>query len=405
MLFLAGLMFIASNIIWIERPVFSGIKAYNVYIIPAFKYSLSFGVLGVLLSVLLLISIFMKNSFWKIWSGIGGIIISILFFGNVAFLDPVRFNAISEEVESYRYVMNFSLKFLPPNIGIEPAYIIGIKPEQALDRFMFTLHIMGWGWYLFFASSVLWVIITGSSNFIKKELIYIIPVLLLSIIPMVPYTLSKYYIGKASANWVNGNYNKAIEEFEFVRKIAPAIEYSKFYNINLGRMYKYLGRKGNYYYYLYSGTVYAEEMRTKEAEDAFSMALSMSYGTPSETVIKNIYSDYLIKNGIIEFRKKRFSNAIEYLSNATYLNPNNFMAQYILSKVLYDSSQFEQAITINKYILDISINPLLNANVYANMGDCYSKLGELNTAREFYEQSMKLDRSGNFRATQELGGT
>lgn len=399
------LAFTGSNMTWIERPVLSGVNAFNIHMIPGFGYSPSFGITAILLSALLLAGIFIRSSYLRIWVGIAGVMLSIIFFANVAFLDPARFKAISDEVDTYQSVMTFSRAFLPPNLGIEPAYSLDIKPEQLMDRLQFIWHIMGWGWFIFTGGTILWLLIVGKKEWFKKNIVYIILALLISSIPSVPYMVSKYYIGKANAHWSDGNYNRAVEEFESAKDVNPALGYSRFYNVNLGRMYYYLGRGDNFYYYLYTGMVYDGERRTTEAEDAYLKAVEMSRGTPSSAVIRNQYTDFLIRRGLFELRRKRSGTAQAYLGKAVEITPDNFSAHYILAKVLYDISQFEQAIAVNKYILQISMNPMLNANVNANIGDCYSKLGEYNRAREFYEIALELDRYANFRVFEDLGGT
>ena len=87
------------------------------------------------------------------------------------------------------------------------------------------------------------------------------------------------------------------------------------------------------------------------------------------------------------------------------LDSTQIQAAYFLSRAYFDQGRYQQSIVMGNALLARSRNPLLNANVQANIGDSYWKLKDFGSARKAYEASMNLDTYNNYRMFKSLGGT
>jgi tetratricopeptide (TPR) repeat protein len=105
------------------------------------------------------------------------------------------------------------------------------------------------------------------------------------------------------------------------------------------------------------------------------------------------------------FRRGGVGPATAEWERALAYDPSQYQAIYFLSKAYFEQARYTQSIAMGQLLLLRSRNPVLNANVQANIGDGYWKLEDYDRARTAYQLSMRLDSQGNFRGYKGLGGT
>ena len=99
----------------------------------------------------------------------------------------------------------------------------------------------------------------------------------------------------------------------------------------------------------------------------------------------------IFKQGIEEFKKGNFHNAVELLSSTVDSEPGNAKYRSYLALALTKLPN-RAADAENALLHAIKLEPE-NADHYANLGFIYGKEGLINKARETFEKALKLDRN------------
>ena len=138
----------------------------------------------------------------------------------------------------------------------------------------------------------------------------------------------------------------------------------------------------------------------------FHFNQAMEKGSEAQAyVAKNRLGWLYIYNGLTNYKTGNRGEAIAVWKKAIEVNPAQHQAHYYLAKAYFDMGLYEEAVQENQKFLKRSYNTIFNAGVYANLGDCYSKLQDHQKAREFYYRSLALDDEQNYRAWMGLVGS
>ena len=122
-------------------------------------------------------------------------------------------------------------------------------------------------------------------------------------------------------------------------------------------------------------------------------------------VARNEISRLLIDMGIDRYAEGNTLSATTVWRKAIDQDPGQIQALYYLARAYYDLTQYEKALAINEQVLGRTSNWIVVANTYANLGDCYQKLGAFGQARISYTLSIRTDSRQNFRALMSLVGS
>src|SRR5262249_39431112 len=149
---------------------------------------------------------------------------------------------------------------------------------------------------------------------------------------------------------------------------------------------------------------YSQQENFQAAIAEYLLAIPEASPPFKETLDRRIAWTYVLR-GIAQYQHEDFGPAAGYWERALAFDPAQVQAAYFLAKSYFDQARYEQSIAISHFLLSRSQNPLLNANIQANIGDSYWKLKDFDKARTAYEASMRLDSFANFRIFKSLGGT
>jgi tetratricopeptide (TPR) repeat protein len=201
-----------------------------------------------------------------------------------------------------------------------------------------------------------------------------------------------------------GQFGRAISRYECAQQWNPQLAKSDRVHSRLGEAYFHIGRASHPNARFYLGDRYAQTRDFKTAIAEYRSVLQEA-STPLKEVNEKRLAWTIIDRGMALFRRGGVGPATAEWERALAYDGSQYQAVYFLSKAYFDQSRYEQSVTMSQLLLSQSRNPVLNANVHANIGDSYWKLKDYDRARIAYQLSMKLDSQGNFRGYKGLGGT
>lgn len=404
------LIFLSLFLGWVKSPIQNKIRGIDLFILSGDLLNIPW--LGIVIIIFAILIPFFYFSNHPLLKGITGLIplwIASIFFIKMTFFNNVMLDRLIEQNSQYVEMIKFSYRFLPLNFGIEPTVSRSLSAESFLSRIYAAWYFLSWGWYLFVIGGIMFSIYTFirlQSKKISDGYFLIAPVLFAFsiIMSITPAITCQYLIEKGDKYFSNGSYDAAMITYNKARKIYPPIERGDYFNQKIGRVYYILNIKYQPENYIYEGDLYMKQKRLDDAEFAYNMALKIAEGHAREQAKSRLGWLYINK-GLKYYKMEAIGSAVLSWNNALEVDHGQTQAHYYLSKGYYDLGQYEVAILENQRLLSKSVNPILNANVYANIGDCYYKLHDYLKAREYYQASIKLDRYNNFRIFKSLSGT
>lgn len=371
---------------------------------------LSFGSLALVLGILSSLGIFYLLNFLRVPVGIVALLLGITFIAKLTCWDINALERLIDNNNQHIALIIFSSMNLPPdNRGYEPTLTPGFKTDYLLDRLEATFYFASWGWYLTMAGGV-FLISAGLYGIKREKALFSFPFCLGGILLiLLLYTLgifrsslmAEYHQIKGDNYRAQGYYEQALTEYLSAQYLNNQLVYSQLFSKNLGEIYYKLGRADKPEYHLYRAELLFLEGKTREVLSIYNQALKLY---PDNAVIKRQLVSLHIQQGLSFNSSGNSYSAIDSWKAALELDPNQLHAHFYLAKTYFDVSNYKQAIVENQIFIDRSINSMLKANAYSNIGDCYMKLGEPGEARAAYLKSRSLDRVGNTRMTDGLAG-
>ncbi len=137
--------------------------------------------------------------------------------------------------------------------------------------------------------------------------------------------------------------------------------------------------------FLNQGNKLRQEKKQDEAISAYRRAIELN---------PNLYQPYHF-SGLILAQKGSLHEAINLYNRAIELNPNFFWSYHCLSIVLLQQGELEQAIAASRQAINISLdvggNRADRAKLYNQLGQAYTKKGDLDEAIQSYKLAIESD--------------
>jgi tetratricopeptide (TPR) repeat protein len=324
----------------------------------------------------------------------------------LALVDPALWSLVDESAQAGNIIF-FSSRYLPGNFGIAPTFQSDLSTETLIDRLMTAFYFMGWGWWVCLLGSLLLLIgclmIKGMLR-LRWMAITAIVVLAGQGLVLFPALAAQYLEEKGDHDLATGRYAQALQRYESAQRWNSQLASSERTHLRIGEGYYSLELIAHPNARLYLGERYAQQGNYKAAIAEYLMA-SQEASTPLKVVLAKRIAWIYIDRGMVQFRRGQVGPAIGHWERAVAFDQAQVQATYFLAKAYFDQARYEQSIAISRFLLSRSLNPLLNANIQANIGDSYWKLNDFDNARTAYEASMRLDLYGNYRIFKSLGGT
>ena len=389
------LLTLSSFLIWIKAPISGGANP-----------SVSLGWMAILIGGIAGIGWFCRSSRVLAVCAVAGLGLCTFSIVHLALRDPAFWSLVDENAQ-YASIMGFSRRNLPANYGIEPYFQINLSTNSVMDRLVTAFYFVGWGWWACLTGSLLILIpclkINGSHN-MRWVAITASVILAGHGVVLFRGVAAQYLLERGDRDMARGRYADAIRRYEAAQQLDRQLTRSERSHLILGLAYYQLGVPSHPSARFYLGDRYAQEKNFEAAISAYLLAARETPAPLQEIIHKRIGWTY-VGMGLAQFRKGESGPASGWWEAAMAFDPAQLQAAYFLVKAYFDQGRYDQSIAMGRFLLLRSRNPLLNANVQANIGDAYWKLNDFIRARMAYEASNKLDTFANFRIFKSLGGT
>jgi tetratricopeptide (TPR) repeat protein len=409
----AGLLFVSPLLGWMNPPLQGMLRGHQIPILlsevptalsthsPLF----SFGAVACLMGGMTFLSLLLALHRIRLFLGGLALLLALFLPYQMAFPTPRWLATFTDQNQQYAEMIQFTKEYLPPNEGVEPGFWTTLPTEGITDRMVAAWYFAGWGWYtVIVAGGLLILSACFSGGARKKEGATVLLVLVGLWITMVaPAFMAEYLQGKGDDHQMQGRYAKALLDYRRALDYDIGISYSPRYHLEVGALYTALSRTDQPEYHFYQGSLLENRGRLREAAFEYAQAQRTDL-EGMQHVVSDAISGLHEKTGLDAYRKGHVATALAAWTMALAANPDQTKLHYYRARAFFDSGAYSDAISENQRFLAASANRILNANVYANLGDCHQKLRDPQRAREFYRRSLALDRDQNARAFMSLSG-
>ena len=407
-----GIVFLllASLVNWLIPPLTHPLTAYDIPLFDGMEGNgtlsayFTFGYLVLSLGIAGALVIFKGSNWMRLIIGLMAIMSAIIFFQKLFVWNPELLRSLVDQNQQYAGMIQFSESYLPTNVGVEPTFSRDIEVNSGIGRILTLWHFMGFGWVFCLAGGIL-LIPFRSLNFISGKLAYLIlgVLLLMIVIPPIPVAISEYYIDRGEKNHALGLYNNAIIDYSSARRWDPSIGQNEIFIVRVGSVYRKLGRLEEPEYYIFEAQRLISMGLFMEAVLELDKAENKAKGLLRNLIQLRVARFYVLY-GLSQFEEMIIGGAIAAWKTAFQIDPNQIQAFYYLSRAHYDMADYDRSIQSSRAFLSQSVNPLINANVYMNLGDSYTKKQEFQSARKYYSLSLASDHNQNYRGLKSLVG-
>ena len=262
------------------------------------------------------------------------------------------------------------------------------------------------GWYFFMSGAVLCFISGLSRRPGRRELAMVLWAAPIIGIPVLAIQMwapvqGEFQIAQGVASANRGAPGDAVNHFR------RAIAVDKWNQLRpdvyeaIGAVFEVTGQKDQPEYHLYRAEQFIAVMKVYEALFELDQAAAQAGPVLADVVRKEksdtaqIYGKDLYLHGQIGEARKQIELAI----SAT---PERVSGYYLVAVCCYQSSDYAQAVDYLNRALARTREATLTADLRSTLGDCYFKLGDVDTARSYYMSSRAADDRKNFRALKSL---
>lgn len=397
-----GVFLLAGGVLgWLTAPLTGWLRGYSLVPFkdlpdgPAVIHFLSFGCTASILGAAGILFFRVERVRWIV--GILALALGIAFFYHLAFLNPRWFWTLLDQDRQYQKIFSFSMRYLPLNPGREPIFQANLSGDNLVSRITTSAYFLGLGWWLEMAGAAVLIATTRSSRWVAAL------VLLLGALAVIPFWRADHLRQRGDAALVRGESAKAVRDYLDSARMDSYMKFNIDFRVHRGQAYDQLGRRDEADWHFYQADRLQREGRTPDALFEFEKAFETGAGS-SRRVARTELAGLEILYGLQQFESGNKEKSLLFFRKAIQVDPSQIQADYYVAKAYFDLGRYPEAIRANVRVLDSVRNPIVLANVQANIGDCYYRQGQFAEAKRYYTRSMQLDRHLNVRALKSLVG-
>lgn len=343
---------------------------------------------------------------WKLLNGVGVALVwlGVLAILQVAFTDAPLLKSLASEMDQQQTAASFTQAALPVNFGEEP----GAWPRLPLDtvgnRLIAAWYFARAGWWL---ALLLGICALGFGIAREKRLtmawVALAGAAALCAVCATRPALAEFAASRARVAEARGETDKAFAEYR------RAIHLDRWNAENLdlyeriGAMDASLNRTSTVEYGIYHAGLPSTQIDMAKAIAEMS-ALIPRASQPLARVLRNRVAELYTQYARTLHASGAYGKAITACEAAQRLDPQAFLPAYYLSREYFLLADYPQSIDLTQKSLRRVADPVLRANLYGNLGDAYTKLGQFQEAKLAYRASYKWDYLLNLRGLSALTG-
>ncbi len=364
----------------------------------------SFGVIAALLALVAAWA-FSKRRF-KLLGWIGAAIIWLALYAalKVALVDAPLLVSLESEMLQQQSAAAFSLQALPVNYGSEPTIWPRVSLDSIEDRLIAAWYFVRFGWWgTLLAGTLALGFAISALRSLKMLTVTIAGIASIFVLCVLRPALA------ANAQ-IQGHIAETNEEPDAaIKHYRRAMQLDRWLAVHLelyqaiGSIHAVQGKTNTVEFGVYHAGLPSTQTDLLKAIAEYDSLIPHSDPLLAK-VLRKREADLYTQYGRSMHALGAYGAAVDACEKALEQNPSLLLPAYFLSRDYYLLGHYQDAITLNKSALQHVGDPIFAANLYANLGDAYTKLGALSDARYAYRKSYMLDYLLNLRSLSALNG-
>lgn len=362
---------------------------------------------GCLAAVLMLASaLAFSFRLWRWLAAIGCVLLWLTFFGafKPALTSPRLLQALGTEFTQQQSAYLFTQQAMPVNYGTEPSVWTQLDLSSIEARLIAGWYFVHFGW---------WAALLGGGIALgygaARERTPLVPgvaglglVVMFLVCALGPARAERALMRGHDLE-ARGDYDGAAQAYRAAMRLdgwqALAINtYSAIGGLDAAR-----GRHDTVEYHVYHAQLASTQMDLPLAVAELRSARAVAGGTTAEVIRKRESELYTLYARALH-SLSAYGAAVTASRNALECDPSSLLPAYYLAREAYLIGQYSEAAAISDHLLLRVDDPTIRANLFANIGDAYTQLGDYAGAKLAYRSSYQFDYVLNLRALSALNG-
>jgi tetratricopeptide (TPR) repeat protein len=322
---------------------------------------------------------------------------------------------VDEEAQA-RTASQFTTKNLPLNAGFEPSDEPSNEPsdlttytsiQTLTDRIVAARYHMGFAWYVDVLGGV-FALFLGAQRLLPAQERFrmfagtvAIGALLATVCCAKPVA-ARFALLSAEKAESNGDSSGAIDQYRKAIRLDKWLALRTDVYARIGLIDARFGRNDTVEYGIYHAELMVAEHNFPSAIAEFERLTTSAAYLPRLLRIRTaqVWTDY----GLQLYRQGAIGSAASAWQNALAWDPVQWIAALCLSRADFQVGRYQESVDLLEGLMKRLSDFQLRANLHSNLGDAYTRLGELQKARTAYRVSYALDDILNWRALTALVG-
>lgn len=338
------------------------------------------------------------------WIGAALVWLGVLAILQAALTDAPLLKTLATEMDQQQTAASFTQAALPVNFGGEPGAWARLPLDTIGDRLIAAWYFARAGWWL---PLLLGIAALGYAVAAEKRLALIGVTLcggtaLLLVCGTKP-VLAEFCINRARIAEARGQPDEAVADYRRAIRLDRwnALHIDLYERI--GALDASLNRTNTIEYGIYHAGLPSTQIDMTKAIAEMS-ALIPRAPEPLRDVLRKRTAELLTQYGRSLHAAAAYGKAIDACESALQLDPQSFLPAYYLSREYFLLAAYPRSIDLTQRTLKRVADPILRSNLYGNLGDAHTKLGQFQEAKLAYRASYKADYLLNLRGLSALTG-
>ncbi len=403
-------LLVAAVLPWVDFPLGKDPRGLqlallrDVPVLPHLQLS-SFGAIGFAVFALTMIATWIDR---RAVVGGGAVLLALALAVplQIAFSNPDILRRLASEFDQRQKVLLFTQAFLPVNQGREP----GLWPSLAFDT-LWERGVTAWyylthGWYAFVLAALI-VFFQGVSLLPTRDLPRVFAGTLLGLVGLSTLFLAKPYyastlLDRAYLAQARGDAVRATELYRAVMRMDRWYALGPELYEQIGAIDEARGVSDSPEYHLYKGQVLENQGMQPDSVSEYHLAARA--GGDLGMIAHREAARLMTYFGLTLYGQQAFGAALAQWQGAYQEDSFQLQALFYAARANFDIGLYREAIAAGERFCQRASNTYAMADVYSDMGDCYTKLDDHASARGCYQNSFKLDYIINPRGLGALTG-
>jgi tetratricopeptide (TPR) repeat protein len=345
---------------------------------------------------------------WKLMYYSGALLLAVALSGllQVAFATPHLLYYGLTQANWQATANQFTHRVLPTNADYEPNLLSPIPFATISGRLFSAWYLMGPGWYLAGVVGVAVMVAAGRGLDVQSNLRAALAsgalMLLLAAVFAWHPLMGEHALAMAAREEAQGHLESAEQAYRRAIQIDGwnALDLKLYEHI--GALDVGVGRTGSDEARVYQAEFQFEQGKLPEAIAEYEAMLATP--GPLNSVVQDRVVQLLADYGLSLYDSGAFGAAVSAWRRALDYEPDMWLCMFYLTRGYFALGQYQEAIDVANKCLERIIDPEFIANLYSNLGDAQTRLGDYGPAHLSYIRGYTFDYILNWRELTSLVG-